>query len=85
MLAIALLAPLLGTVDPTRIDPAARNMLPGTEITYASTTAQTAKRIVLMGTDSLGRDIYSRVIYGTRVSLIGRRRGRRRAPSPSAS
>ena len=33
MLAIAVLAPLLGTVDPTRIDPASRNKKPGTEIT----------------------------------------------------
>jgi len=69
MLAIAILAPVLGTVDPTRIDPAWRNKKPGTEITYRLDDGSTAKRIALMGTDSLGRDVYSRVIYGTRVSL----------------
>jgi peptide/nickel transport system permease protein len=70
MLAIAILAPVLGTVDPTRIDPAARNKKPGTEITFRLDDGTTAKRVVFMGTDSLGRDVYSRVIYGTRVSLI---------------
>ena len=70
MVLIALLAPFLGTVDPTRIDPAARNKKPGTEITFKLEDGTTAKRTVLMGTDSLGRDVYSRVIYGTRVSLI---------------
>jgi peptide/nickel transport system permease protein len=70
MLAIAVLAPLLGTIDPTRIDPAARNKKPGTEITYHLDDGTSAKRTVLMGTDSLGRDVYSRVIYGTRVSLM---------------
>ena len=70
MVAIAVLAPLLGTVDPTRIDPAARNKKPGAEITYRLDDGGTAKRVVWMGTDSLGRDVYSRVIYGTRVSLI---------------
>jgi peptide/nickel transport system permease protein len=69
MVAIAICAPFLGTVDPTRIDPAARNKKPGTEITYRLEDGTTAKRTVLMGTDSLGRDIYSRVLYGTRVSL----------------
>jgi peptide/nickel transport system permease protein len=69
MLAIAILAPVLGTVDPTRIDPAARNKKPGTEITFRLDDGTTVKRVVLMGTDSLGRDVYSRVIYGTRVSL----------------
>jgi len=69
MLAIAILAPRLGTVDPTRIDPAARNKKPDTEITYRLEDGTTAKRTVIMGTDSLGRDVYSRVIYGTRVSL----------------
>ena len=80
MLAIAILAPLLGTVDPTRIDPAARNKKPGTEITFRLDDGTTAKRIGLMGTDSLGRDVYSRVLYGTRVSLVDRRRRRRSAP-----
>jgi peptide/nickel transport system permease protein len=69
MVAIAIVAPLLGTVDPTRIDPAARNKKPGTEITFRLDDGKTEKRTVLMGTDSLGRDVYSRVLYGTRVSL----------------
>jgi peptide/nickel transport system permease protein len=69
MLAIAALAPLLGTVDPTRIDPASRNKKPGTEVTMRLDDGQTVKRVAIMGTDSLGRDVYSRVIYGTRVSL----------------
>ena len=69
MLAIAILAPVLGTIDPTRIDPASRNKKPGTEITLKLEDGKTMKRVALMGTDSLGRDVYSRVIYGTRVSL----------------
>ena len=69
MVAISLLAPFLGTVDPTRIDPASRNKKPGVEITYRLDDGTTAKRVAIMGTDSLGRDIYSRVLYGTRVSL----------------
>jgi peptide/nickel transport system permease protein len=69
MLLIAIMAPFLGTVDPTRIDPASRNKKPGTEITYRLDDGQTVKRVAIMGTDSLGRDIYSRVLYGARVSL----------------
>jgi peptide/nickel transport system permease protein len=69
MLVIAILAPFLGTVDPTRIDPAARNKKPGTEITMRLDDGTSVKRVAIMGTDSLGRDVYSRVIYGTRVSL----------------
>jgi peptide/nickel transport system permease protein len=69
MVFIAIFAPLLGSVDPTRIDPAARNKKPGAEITYRLEDGTPAKRIALMGTDSLGRDVFSRVLYGTRVSL----------------
>ncbi len=69
MLAIGILAPFLGTVDPTRIDPAARNKKPGTEITMRLDDGTTVKRVAVFGTDSLGRDVYSRVIYGARVSL----------------
>jgi len=70
MVAIAILAPFLGTVDPTRIDPAARNKKPGTEITYRLDNGTSFKHEAYMGTDTLGRDVYSRVLYGTRVSLI---------------
>lgn len=69
MLMVAILAPFLGTVDPTRIDPASRNKKPGAEITMRLDDGTTVKRVALMGTDSLGRDVYSRVLYGARVSL----------------
>jgi peptide/nickel transport system permease protein len=70
MVAIAVAAPFLGTGDPIAIDPAWRNKVPGTEhpTTLADGTAVT--RIYWMGTDTLGRDVYSRVIYGSRVSLV---------------
>lgn len=66
VLALAVLAPLLGTTDPARIDPAFRNTLPGAERTLADGTPFTHR----MGTDSLGRDVYSRVLHGGRVSLV---------------
>jgi peptide/nickel transport system permease protein len=55
MLLIAILAPYLGTVDPTALAPAKRTRSPSADFWF--------------GTDMLGRDIYSRVLYGTRVSL----------------
>jgi peptide/nickel transport system permease protein len=55
MLLVALGAPWLGTVDPTAIAPFQRTREPSAEFWF--------------GTDLLGRDIYSRVLYGARVSL----------------
>jgi peptide/nickel transport system permease protein len=69
MLLIALCAPILGTVDPAAIDPVQRNLTPGAEGEVSLQGGETA-RVHWMGTDSLGRDVYSRVIYGARVSLI---------------
>ncbi|MFY3137027.1 ABC transporter permease [Achromobacter xylosoxidans] len=56
IIAIAVFAPLLGTVDPTLLNPGARLKQPFTEY--------------LFGTDAFGRDVWSRVAYGARVSLI---------------
>jgi peptide/nickel transport system permease protein len=67
---IALFAPVLGTVSPSQIDPTARNRKPGAEGTVRSMDGSTTTRTYLMGTDTLGRDVYSRVIYGARVSLM---------------
>jgi peptide/nickel transport system permease protein len=52
---IGIFAPFLGTVDPTALAPAKRTRPPSADFWF--------------GTDLLGRDIYSRVLYGTRVSL----------------
>jgi peptide/nickel transport system permease protein len=70
VVAVGLLAPVLGTMDPARIDPVARNRRPGAERTVPSGDGAEAKLTYWMGTDSLGRDVYSRVVYGARVSLL---------------
>lgn len=56
MLLVAILAPWLGTVDPTALAPAKRTREPGAEFWF--------------GSDAYGRDIYSRVLYGARISLL---------------
>jgi peptide/nickel transport system permease protein len=55
LILVAIFAPYLGTVDPTAIAPAKRTRAPSA--------------LYWFGTDLLGRDIYSRVLYGSRVSL----------------
>ncbi len=56
MMILALLAPLLNTIDPKEIDPRNRFLTPSMDTWF--------------GSDNVGRDVYSRTIYGTRVSLI---------------
>ncbi len=70
MLIIAILAPFLGTRDPAEINPSARNQKPGYSATVRDDEGKRIQVKYHLGTDSLGRDIYSRVIYGARVSLI---------------
>jgi peptide/nickel transport system permease protein len=70
MLLIALAAPWLGTVDPSLFDAASRDLLPGQEGEITTLEGETLRHTFPMGSDSFGRDIYSRVIFGTRVSLV---------------
>jgi len=53
---IALAAPLIAAQDPQAIDPVAR--------------LQSASAEHLFGTDALGRDVFSRTLWGGRVSLL---------------
>jgi peptide/nickel transport system permease protein len=55
MLIMAVFAPYLATVDPTALATSQRTRAPSAEHWF--------------GTDMLGRDLYSRVVYGARVSL----------------
>lgn len=56
MAVISLAAPLIASQDPQAIDPIAR--------------LQSASAEHLFGTDALGRDVFSRTIWGGRVSLL---------------
>jgi peptide/nickel transport system permease protein len=62
-------APLLSPWDPNAINPGARNKTPGYETTIRDDDGAKVPYEALMGTDTLGRDIYTRVLYGARVSL----------------
>jgi peptide/nickel transport system permease protein len=70
LLVIALLAPWLGTVDPTLFDAGSRDLRPGAAGEIMTLEGDVLKHTFLMGSDSFGRDVYSRVLYGTRVSLV---------------
>jgi peptide/nickel transport system permease protein len=67
---IGVSAPLLTSADPSSINPSNRNKLPGYETTERNDEGQKITRTAHMGTDSLGRDVFSRVVYGARVSLL---------------
>jgi peptide/nickel transport system permease protein len=56
MVAMAVFAPYLGTTDPEALAAAQRLKWPSA--------------LYWFGTDMLGRDVYSRTVYGARVSLI---------------
>ncbi len=67
---VSVLAPWLGTIDPTLLDPINRDLLPGATATVVQMTGESFDHTFWMGSDSYGRDNYSRALYGGRVSLI---------------
>jgi peptide/nickel transport system permease protein len=70
VLLLGLAAPWLGTIDPVAINPSVRNKLPGFEETVRNADGSTTTIVHRMGTDTLGRDVYSRTLYGARVSML---------------
>ena len=56
MVVLAVAAPLFATHDPMRLNPLNRLQPPSADNWF--------------GTDHLGRDVYSRTVYGTRISLL---------------
>jgi len=62
-------APLLTTFDPAAINPASRNKTPGAVAMIRADDGTKTEVRHWLGTDSLGRDVYTRVVYGARASL----------------
>ena len=51
------------------LDPGSQNLLPGTTNVFMTLDGDEFEHFFLMGSDSLGRDIWSRTLYGGRVSI----------------
>jgi peptide/nickel transport system permease protein len=63
-------APWLASFDPAAINPTFRNKLPGAVESVRADDGTKTELRHWMGTDSLGRDVASRVVYGARASLL---------------
>ena len=70
MVLVSLLAPWLGTVDPAAMDSNYINKAAGLKGYFTLVDGSTVAHTFWLGTDSFGRDLYSRVVYGAQVSLL---------------
>ncbi len=67
-LGVAILAPVIAPHNPLKIHDG-KGYLPPAWV-QESSTGKVGDRQFLLGTDNLGRDVLSRVIYGARVSMV---------------
>ena len=70
MVLVAVFSPWLGTVDPAAMDANHINKAAGMAGEFTLPDGQVVGHTFWLGTDNFGRDIYSRVLYGSRVSLV---------------
>lgn len=68
MIGVALAAPIIAPASPDRVDPAARLLAPLSR--SAADADHPRGALHVLGTDSVGRDSLSRLIYGSRLSLM---------------
>ncbi len=70
IIALGIAAPWLTGFDPVAINPSSRNQVTAAVETVRADDGSKVEARHWMGTDSLGRDIASRVFFGARVSLF---------------
>jgi len=70
VLLLSLAAPWLGTVDPAAMDSNVINQPAGKSGAFNLPDGSVVQHTFWLGTDNFGRDVYSRVMYGGRISLV---------------
>ena len=66
---MAITAPWLYTIDPNAMDPTQSHLPPGALAEFTTLAGDSFHRFFPLGTDAMGRDLWSRAAYGARVSL----------------
>ncbi len=69
LVSMALAAPLLGTIAPDAMDPSSANLPPWTAAVFNDLAGDSFEHFFVFGTDGLGRDLWSRMLYGARISM----------------
>jgi len=69
LVGLAVAAPLLGTIAPDAMDPASANLPPWTTAVFNDLAGDSFEHFFLLGTDGMGRDLWSRMLYGARISM----------------
>lgn len=67
---MGILAPWLGTFDPSVMDPSFISVEAGTAGQVTMPDGAQFAHTFWMGSDSVGRDVWSRVLFGTRISMM---------------
>jgi oligopeptide transport system permease protein len=67
---VALFGPLLAPQDPLQINSGKSFLPPAWAPAWSVSTGKVGDPQHFLGTDSIGRDVWSRLIYGARVSLV---------------
>jgi oligopeptide transport system permease protein len=70
LVVVAIFAPMLATQNPVKSDVATAGPLRQAAWVEDPNPLKTGDWAYPLGTDSIGRDVWSRLVYGTRVSLI---------------
>jgi peptide/nickel transport system permease protein len=70
LVVLAAAAPWLGTFDPSAMDPSYVSVPAGSAGMVTLPDGRELQHTFWMGSDNFGRDIWSRVLYGTRISLV---------------
>lgn len=69
LLALATGAPLLVGIGPEAMDPGSANLALFTTAEFNDLAGESFRHFFFLGSDSLGRDLWSRMLYGARISM----------------
>lgn len=69
LVVLVVFAPFFGTIPPEAMDPSNANLPFATQAMFNDLSGDSFEHFFLLGTDAMGRDLWSRMLYGGRISM----------------